>query len=107
MQAESTAYGFPSRITISDFWFNAELGLSEHLLYAVMLNETKEWPLASDSPADSSIDVESQAELDRLFRPKPIQRQIYEGEVEFERALTDWIIRHRAKWRHNRQLAAQ
>ena len=107
MQSETTAHGFTSRITIRGFWANAGPGLSEHLLYAVMLSNTKERSRANDSLQSPRVYGEFRAEPERLSQAKPIQPQRFGGEVEFERALADWIIRHRAAWRHNREFVAQ
>jgi hypothetical protein len=60
------------------------------------------------SPADdllknSSLYREFQAEREEILRHKWIESEKAGHDIGFERALTDWIIRHRANWRRARQ----
>ena len=60
------------------------------------------------SPADdllknSSLYREFQAEREEILRHKWIESEKAGHDIGFERALTDWIIKHRANWRRARQ----
>jgi hypothetical protein len=63
------------------------------------------------SPGDllknSSLYREFQAERDEILKHKWIESEKAGHDIGFERALTDWIIKHRTKWRKNRQAQAQ
>ena len=54
----------------------------------------------------SSLYKEFQAERDEIMRHKWIESEKAGYDIGFERALTDWIIKHRAKWRKSRQQSA-
>ena len=59
------------------------------------------------SPGDllknSSLYREFQAERDEILRHKWIESEKAGHDIGFERALTDWIVKHRSKWRKTRQ----
>jgi hypothetical protein len=63
------------------------------------------------SPADivknSSLYREFQAEREEILKHKWIESEKAGYDIGFERALTDWIIKHRAKWRKTRQAQDQ
>jgi hypothetical protein len=50
----------------------------------------------------SSLYREFQAEREEILRHKWIESEKAGHDIGFERALTDWIIRHRSKWRKSR-----
>jgi hypothetical protein len=50
----------------------------------------------------SSLYREFQAERDEILRHKWIESEKAGHDIGFERALTDWIIKHRSKWRKSR-----
>jgi len=50
----------------------------------------------------SSLYKEFQAEREEILRHKWIESEKAGHDIGFERALTDWIIKHRAKWRKGR-----
>jgi hypothetical protein len=54
----------------------------------------------------SSLYKEFQAERDEILRHKWIESEKAGHDIGFERALTDWIIKHRSKWRKSRQMGA-
>jgi len=54
---------------------------------------------------NSSLYKEFQAELDEILRHKWIESEKAGRDIGFEQALTDWIMRHRSKWRKARQAA--
>ena len=45
------------------------------------------------------------AEREEILKHKWIESEKAGYDIGFERALTDWIMKHRAKWRKNRQAA--
>lgn len=68
-----------------------------------MSDEVKEAPSARDLLKNSSLYREFQAERDEIMRHKWIESEKAGRDIGFERALTDWIIKHRSKWRKARQ----
>jgi Domain of unknown function (DUF4032) len=69
----------------------------------VMSDETKEHFSASDLLKNSSLYREFQAEREEILKHKWIESEKAGKDIGFERALTDWILKHRAKWRKSRQ----
>ncbi|HEX7469136.1 MAG TPA: hypothetical protein VIJ24_06475 [Verrucomicrobiae bacterium] len=67
-----------------------------------MSNETKESPSAQDLLKNSSLYREFQAEREEILRHKWIESEKAGSDIGFERALTDWIVKHRSKWRKAR-----
>jgi hypothetical protein len=68
-----------------------------------MSNETKAAPAGSDLLKNSSLYREFQAEREEILKHKWIESEKAGRDIGFERALTDWIIKHRSKWRKARQ----
>jgi hypothetical protein len=68
-----------------------------------MLNTGKE--SVNDLLKNSSLYREFQAEREEILRHKWIESEKVGHDIGFERALTDWIIRHRSAWRKGRQTA--
>ena len=62
----------------------------------------KEPPQANDLLKNSSLYREFQEEREEILRHKWIESEKAGRDIGFERALTDWIIRHRRKWRKSR-----
>lgn len=54
----------------------------------------------------SSLYREFQAEREEILRHKWIESEKAGHDIGFERALTDWIMKHRSKWRKSRQLGS-
>ncbi len=52
---------------------------------------------------NSSLYREFQAEREEILKHKWIESEKVGYDIGFERALTDWIIKHRSKWRKSRQ----
>ena len=77
----------------------------KNLVSRHMSNDTKEVPSGNDLLKNSSLYREFQAEREEILRHKWIESEKAGGDIGFERALTDWIVRHRSKWRRNRQAA--
>ncbi len=57
----------------------------------------------NDFVKKSSLYREFQAERDEILRHKWIESEKVGYDIGFERALTDWIMKHRSKWRQSRQ----
>ena len=60
---------------------------------------------ANDLLRNSSLYREFQAEREEILRHKWIESEKAGHDIGFERALTDWIVKHRSKWRKTRQAA--
>jgi len=58
---------------------------------------------ATDLVRNSSLYREFQAEREEILKHKWIESEKVGYDIGFERALTDWIIKHRSKWRKSRQ----
>ena len=69
----------------------------------IMSNITPEGSGGSDFVQKSSLYREFQAEREEILRHKWIESERAGYDIGFERALTDWIVRHRSKWRKSRQ----
>jgi hypothetical protein len=68
-----------------------------------MSNSSAESQSGKDLVKNSSLYREFQAERDEILRHKWIESEKAGYDIGFERALTDWIIKHRSKWRKTRQ----
>jgi hypothetical protein len=62
---------------------------------------------ANDLVKNSSLYREFQAEREEILKHKWLESEKAGYDIGFERALTDWIIRHRSKWRKARQASTQ
>lgn len=60
---------------------------------------------ANDLLKNSSLYREFQAEREEILKHKWIESEKAGHDIGFERALTDWIVKHRSKWRKTRQTA--
>jgi len=70
-----------------------------------MSNAGKDAPSANDLLKNSTLYREFQAEREEILKHKWIESEKAGRDIGFEQALTDWIIKHRASWRKNRQAA--
>jgi hypothetical protein len=70
-----------------------------------MSNAVKVSAIANDLLKNSSLYREFQAEREEILRHKWIESEKAGQDIGFERALTDWIIKHRSAWRKARQNA--
>lgn len=52
----------------------------------------------------SSLYREFQAEREEILRHKWLESEKAGYDIGFEWALTDWIMKHRSKWKRNRQM---
>ena len=71
-----------------------------------MSENTKELS-GSDLLKNSSLYREFLAEREEILKHKWVESEKAGRDIGFERALTDWIVKHRSKWRKERQTAAQ
>lgn len=67
-----------------------------------MADDKTEIP-AGDLLKNSTLYREFQAERDEILKHKWIESEKAGHDIGFERALTDWIVKHRSKWRKTRQ----
>jgi hypothetical protein len=58
----------------------------------------------NDLVKNSSLYKEFQAELNEILRHKWLESEKAGRDIGFEQALTDWIMKHRSKWRKARQV---
>lgn len=72
-----------------------------------MSNVVKESSSANDLLKNSTLYREFQAEREEILKHKWIESEKAGYDIGFERALTDWIIKHRSGWRKARQSAQQ
>jgi len=61
---------------------------------------------ANELLKNSSLYREFQAEREEILKHKWIESEKAGHDIGFERALTDWIVKHRSKWRKTRQAAS-
>jgi len=85
----------------------AKVLCSNLMALAIMSDETKEPSSATDLLKNSSLYREFQAEREEILKHKWIESEKAGRDIGFERALTDWIIKHRSKWRKSRQASGQ
>ena len=69
-----------------------------------MPNDNPESSNGDDVFKNSTLYKEFQAEREEIMKHKWIESEKVGYDIGFERALTDWIIRHRSKWRKSRQV---
>lgn len=70
-----------------------------------MPNDHSETSTGDDLLKNSTLYKEFQAEREEILKHKWIESEKAGHDIGFERALTDWIIKHRSKWRRSRQTA--
>ncbi len=80
------------------------MGQQRNFKMAIMSDEKKELS-PSELLRNSSLYREFQAEREEIMKHKWIESEKAGRDIGFERALTDWIIKHRSKWRKSRQAA--
>ena len=72
----------------------------------MMSNAADIRPDARARLVNTSLYREFQAEKDEILRYKWIESEKAGFDIGFERALVEWITKHRADWRRARSLAA-
>ena len=70
-----------------------------------MADDKNELRSGTELLKNSSLYREFQAEREEILRHKWIESEKAGRDIGFERALTDWIMKHRSKWRKGRQAA--
>jgi hypothetical protein len=60
----------------------------------------------NDLVKNSSLYREFQAEREEILKHKWLESEKVGYDIGFEQALTDWIVKHRSKWRKGRQAAS-
>lgn len=68
-----------------------------------MSSERSDVSSANDLVKNSTLYREFQAEREEILKHKWIESEKAGYDIGFERALTDWIVKHRSKWRRARQ----
>ncbi|PYJ05769.1 MAG: hypothetical protein DME25_07865 [Verrucomicrobia bacterium] len=71
-----------------------------------MPDEKKEAMSMNELLKNSSLYREFQAEREEILKHKWIESEKAGRDIGFERALTDWIIKHRSQWRKSRHSGA-
>lgn len=71
-----------------------------------MSDQTKESLQPGDLLKNSSLYREFQAEREEILKHKWIESEKAGRDIGFEQALTEWIVKHRSKWRKSRQTPA-
>ena len=71
-----------------------------------MPNDNPESSNGDDVFKNSTLYKEFQAERDEIMKHKWIESEKAGYDIGFERALTEWIVKHRSKWRRGRQTQA-
>ncbi len=72
-----------------------------------MSEQTNESLQPGDLLKNSSLYREFQAEREEILKHKWIESEKAGRDIGFEQALTDWIVKHRSKWRKARQAQPQ
>jgi hypothetical protein len=68
-----------------------------------MSDQTKNTLQPGDLLKNSSLYREFQAEREEILKHKWIESEKAGRDIGFEQALTEWIVKHRSKWRKSRQ----
>ena len=64
-----------------------------------MSNSSQDGSTGADLLKNSSLYREFQAEREEILRHKWFESEKAGYDIGFERALTDWIVKHRSAWR--------
>jgi len=68
-----------------------------------MSNSAEQGDSGDDLLKRSSLYREFLAEREEILRHKWLESEKAGCDIGFEQALTDWIVKHRSKWRKERQ----
>jgi hypothetical protein len=90
-------------------WVGGSLGVvaSKPVLTAVMFAEAKASPSNSELLKNSLLYRHFHAQREEVLKHKWYESERAGYDIGFDRALTDWAIKHRAEWLKKRQLAAE
>ena len=72
-----------------------------------MTSSAQEPATSREFVKQSSLYQEFLAEREEILKHKWLESERLGYDIGFERALTDWIIKHRARWRKSRQQQMQ
>jgi len=72
------------------------------IIKSIMSNTAKESSAANDLLKNSTLYREFQAEREEILRHKWIESEKAGHDIGFEKALLDWIVKHRSSWRSQR-----
>jgi hypothetical protein len=97
---------FSTSDSFTTIYFSCQKSKNRRKLYGTMSNVPRVSTLANDLLKNSSLYREFQAEREEILKHKWIESEKAGHDIGFERALTDWIIRHRSAWRKSRQVAS-
>ena len=67
-----------------------------------MANDTRETSSSDELLKNSNLYKEFLAERDEILKHKWLESEKAGHDIGFEHALTDWIVKHRSRWRKNR-----
>jgi Domain of unknown function (DUF4032) len=70
-----------------------------------MPSDSRDHATSDELLKNSNLYKEFLAERDEILRHKWLESEKAGHDIGFERALTDWIVNHRGKWRKQRQAA--
>jgi len=70
----------------------------EHLLFVAMSDETRERFSDIDLLRKSLLYRQFQAEREEVLKHKWIESEKAGYDIGLERAMTDWILKHRSQW---------
>lgn len=71
-----------------------------------MANDTRETSSSDELLKNSNLYKEFLAERDEILKHKWLESEKAGHDIGFEHALTDWIVKHRSRWRKNRHTPA-
>ena len=71
-----------------------------------MANDTRETSSSDELLKNSNLYKEFLAERDEILKHKWLESEKAGHDIGFEHALTDWIVKHRSRWRKNRHAHA-
>ena len=72
-----------------------------------MSEETKEQLSDNDLLKKSLLYRQFQAEHEEILKHKWIESEKAGHDIGLERAMTDWILKHRSQWRKGQMMAAR
>ncbi len=72
-----------------------------------MSEETKEQLSDNDLLKKSLLYRQFQAEREEVLKHKWIESEKAGHDIGLERAMTDWILKHRSQWRRGQMMAAR
>jgi hypothetical protein len=99
---ENTLAVFPENFDVVSPRHSVRFAAPGRNSVTAMSNNESAASTGDDLLKNSTLYKEFQAEREEILRHKWIESEKAGYDIGFERALTDWIIKHRAKWRKGR-----